>query len=186
MAPARNYRTTWIVSSLQTLKAHGFYDRYVKLLPREHHDAVLLAVAGMWMPMAVARAHYDACDQLGLTAEEQLQMGMGVGRRAQGTILATAVAMAKASGVTPWTVLPQYHRLFRRGADGGALAVWKLGPKEARIEIVGCELFDVTYFRAAFRGVLLDIASLFCATAYIHDQTRIPPRGTAVFRFQWA
>jgi hypothetical protein len=185
LAPARNYRSTWVLSSLSALKEFGHYERYLTLLPPQHHQTVLFAVAGLWLPMPVARAHYDACEALGLTHEQQVEMGMSVGKRAQGTILSTAVAMAKVSGVTPWTVLPQYDRLYRRGVDGGACAVFKLGPKEARIEFVGCELFDVAYFRTAFCGVLLNIASLFCTKAYVHDETR-RPRANAAFKFQWA
>jgi hypothetical protein len=143
-------------------------------------------VAGVWLPVPVAHIHYEACLRLGLSEAETLEMGRGVGRRAQGTILATAVAMAKGAGVTPWTVLPQYDRLYRRGSDGGATAVFKLGPKEARIEVVGCDLMSNDYFRTAFRGVLLNIASLFCAKAYIHDHSRRHRARSAVYQFQWA
>jgi hypothetical protein len=100
-------------------------------------------------------------------------------------MLATVVRMAKAAGVTPWTVLPQYGRLYSRGVQGGAAAVFKIGPKEARIEIVQCELFDIPYFRTAFRGVLQSIAGLFARTSLIHDVPTKEP-GTATYRSQWA
>lgn len=182
--PATMYRSTWIVSSLQTLRERGHFDAYRRLLS-SHHETILTCLAGSWLPIAVARAHYDACDDLGLPIDEQLAMGSGVGARAQGSLLNTAVRTAKGAGISPWTIAPQFDRLWRRGANGGAAAVFKLGPKEARAEFVGCELFDVDYFRHAFRGVLLNIGAMFCEKQYIHDLPR-RKRGEAIFRLQWA
>lgn len=182
--PATAYRSTWIVSSLQTLRERGHFEAYRRNLAA-HHDRIFSALAGSWLPMDVARAHYEACNRLGLGLEEQIAMGLGVGGRAQGTLLSTAVKAARGAGVTPWTIIPQFDRLYRRAANGGAAAVFKLGPKEARGEFVGCELFDIDYFRHAFRGVLLNVGALFCEKLYIHDMPR-RRRGEAVFRLQWA
>ncbi|MGO9000310.1 MAG: hypothetical protein ACLQVI_43850 [Polyangiaceae bacterium] len=182
--PATAYRSTWLVSSLQTLRERGHFESYRRQLTA-HHDEILSALAGSWLPIAIARSHYEACDRLGLDIEEQLTMGRKVGNRAQGTILSSAVRAARGVGVTPWTIIPQFDRLYRRGANGGAAAVFKLGPKEARVEFVGCELFDIDYFRNAFRGVLLNVGSLFCERQYIHDVPR-RRRGEAIFKLQWA
>ena len=185
VAKARAYRSTWILSSLGALKQAGHYDRYVKLLPQRHHEDVFSLVAGVWVPLDLARIHYEACERLELPVSEQLALGRAVGDRAQGTMLSTGVRLAKSAGVTPWTVLPQYPRLWQRGVDGGALAVYKLGPKEARIDIVGCELFSIGYFRTALRGVMHGMAALFCRTSFIHD---VPTAASddATYRFQWA
>jgi hypothetical protein len=181
--PATGYRSTWLVSSLQTLRERGHFEDYRRLLAA-HHDTILSALAGSWLPMEVAKAHYDACNRLGLGAEEQVTMGMNVGNRAQGTVLSSAVMAARGAGVTPWTIVPQFDRLYRRGVNGGAAAVFKLGPKEARAEFVGCELFDIDYFRHAFRGVLLNVGAMFCEKQYIHDMPR-RRRGEAIFKLQW-
>ena len=183
--PATHYRSTWIVSSLQSLRSAGHFDRYVAVLPPAMKSEILDAVAGVWMPMPVARAHYVACDELGLSSDEQLAMGASVGERAQGNVLSTVVRAARGAGVTPWTILPQLGRLYARGADGGAVAVFKLGPKDARTEFVGCELFDIDYFRHAFRGVFLGIMSLFCKKAYIHETPK-RGKGEVTFQVQWA
>ena len=185
IAPATMYRSTWLLSSLQTLRERGHGDAYFAALPAARHQPIRELVAGVWIPLSLARAHYVACESLRLGVQEQIALGRSVSDKAQGSMLATVVRMAKASGVTPWTVLPQYGRLYQRGVQGGALAVFKIGPKEARIEVVGCDLFDIPYFRTAFRGVLQGIAGLFCRTSFIHD---VPTResGTATYRFQWA
>jgi hypothetical protein len=182
---AHAYRSTWILSSLGALKQAGHYEKYLAKLPPQHHEDIFSLVAGVWMPLSLAHVHYEACDRLDLPVSEQLALGRAVGDRAQGTMLSTGVRLAKAAGVTPWTVLPQYPRLWQRGVDGGALAVYKLGPKEARIDIVGCELFSIGYFRAAFRGVLHGMAALFCRTSFIHD-VPTAAKDEATFRFQWA
>jgi len=181
--PASQFRSTWIVSSLQSLRERGHFERYLAGLAA-HKAEILECVAGTWLPLRVAHAHYAACDALRLATEEQLAMGRAVGGRAQGSILQTAAKAARGAGVTPWTILPQFDRLWRRGANGGVIAVTKTGPKEARVEIVGCALFDVDYFRNAFRGVLLGIGDLFCRTPYVHDVGRRIP-GEAMFQLQW-
>lgn len=181
-----NWRSTWVVSSIQSLKARGHFDKYSKLLGTTHRDAILLAVAGMWLPIAVARAHYEACDALGLPRSEQVEMGLAVGERAQGTLLRTATRVVTGSGVTPWTVVPQLQRLWERGADGGGTSVLKVGPKEAIVETIGCELFDVPYFRHAYAGVILGIVKLLCKRAYAHDETAPLAQGECALRLQWA
>jgi hypothetical protein len=184
---AANLRTTWIQSSLQGLRTRGHFEAYKALLPTAHHEAILFCVAGAWLPLAVAREHYLACDGLGMSPEEQVAMGKVVSQRAQSTVLATAVRLAKTGGVTPWTILPQFAKLWSRGFDGGGVEVTKLGPKDARVSFVDCSLFGIPYFRIAFRGILIDITSLFCARAFVHDITRPTQRDTqSHYRFQWA
>jgi hypothetical protein len=181
--PATLYRSTWLFSSLETLRARGHFDAYRRQL-RSHEEAILSTLVGVWLPMEVARAHYEACDRLGLSEAEQFAMGDAVSERMKGTLLSTAVKAARGVGVTPWTILPQLERLCRRGTSGGGTAVFKLGPKEVRVEFVGVELFDIDYFRHAFRGVLHSVGSLFCEKGYIHDLPR-RRRGDANFRMQW-
>lgn len=185
IAPADAYRSTWLMSSLQALRDRGHLDAYYRALDPKLHDTMRSLVVGVWTPMDIARAHYEACDRLLLGTAEQIALGRAVSDRAQGAMLGTVVRMAKSAGVTPWTVLPQYRRLFERGVRGGGISVVKLGPKEARIDIVACELFEIPYFRVAFRGILQGIAGLFCRVSFIHD---VPTarRSDASYRFQWA
>ncbi len=185
LPPADGYRSTWLMSSLQALRDRGHLDAYFKALPPDLHDTMRSLVVGVWVPLSLARAHYEACDRLQLGTAEQIALGRAVSDRAQGAMLGTVVRMARSAGVTPWTVLPQYRRLFERGVRGGGISVVKLGPKEARIDIVGCELFEIHYFRVAFRGVLQGIAGLFCRVSFIHDVPTAAP-SDASYRFQWA
>lgn len=185
IAPATHYRSTWIVSSLQALRNAGHYERYLELLPAGSRDEIVNVVAGIWLPMPVAKTHYVACDRLGLDVDQQIGMGLSVGERAQGTLLSTVVRAARGAGVTPWTIFPQFHRLWQRGCEGGAAAVTKLGPKDARAEFIGLELMDIDYFRNAFRGVVHGVVALFCKKLYVHEEPR-RARGEVAFHVQWA
>jgi hypothetical protein len=72
------FRSTWVVSSLESLRSGGHWDRYLEKLV-DHHGEVLSCVAGVWLPIGVARAHYRACDALGLSSEEVTALGQGPG-----------------------------------------------------------------------------------------------------------
>lgn len=186
LPPAKHFRSTWIVSSQRALRERDLFARYVDLLPPQHHEVVLQCVAATWVPMADVVAHYRACDALELSTDEQVALGEMVSDRVQGSIFATVVKMAKGAGVTPWTILPHFRRLWERGADGGSVAVYKRGPKEARIELVGCALFEIPYFRAAMRGVITGIVKQFCRKAFISEVARAAaPRDSILLRLQW-
>ena len=54
---ATRVRSTLLLSSLQSLRTRGLFERYVAVLDAAHRDAMLEAVAGAWLPMAVGIAH---------------------------------------------------------------------------------------------------------------------------------
>jgi hypothetical protein len=182
---ATEFRSTWLVSSLRSMRERGALDRYLSYLPLKFHEPVLSAVAGVWLPMDVALAHYEACDRLGYTYSELLAIGRDAGDRARTTVLSTAVRLTRQAGVTPWTVLAQLQRLWERMFKGGGVAAWKLGPKEARIELVGCPIARVPYFRVAMQGVLLGIGEMFCEKLYINEVAGLCTRTTLGYRGSW-
>ena len=180
-------RTTLIATSLQSLRARGLLARYTKLLQGKHKETILTSVAGSWLSIEAADAHYHACDALGLAETEQRAMGMDVGDRVNGTFLGVMVRAARTAGLTPWTALARsgtmYARLF---AGGGGVAVTKLGPKDARIDLVGNSLCAIDYFRVGVRGVFQAAVQLFCGRAYSADASiSRTPRSMAI-RMSWA
>src|SRR5689334_7372978 len=73
------YRSTWIVSSLGCIRSIGQFERYREVLQRLDREelpgaeeAILSAVANEWVPIRLARVHYQACDALGLSEREVL------------------------------------------------------------------------------------------------------------------
>jgi len=180
-------RTTLIVSSLQSLRKRGLYERYIELLPAEHHPIVRSMIAGQWVSMLVAEAHYDACQGLNLERRDVNVIGREVGDRIEGTFLATMVRMAGSVGATPWTALSYVDRLYDRiFAGGGGACIYKLGPKDAEAHFVGVPLCRIPYFRSAMAGVFEVGTELFCTKAYAKEVPDAAPHLGAVLHIAWA
>jgi hypothetical protein len=183
--PATFVRSTLLMSSLRALREEKLVDRYRAALPAEHHDPIFGAVAPQWLPVALAVAHYDACDKLQLTPTELVQLGMRVAHFAQGTFIKTVVAFATSAGATPWTLLMQGRRMWERAWIGSDLAVFKLGPKEARLEIVGCPCARIPYFRTANRGILQSVVQLLAQRAYVSEIRKLSTETSLAYKMQW-
>jgi hypothetical protein len=185
---ASDVRSTLVLGSIQSLRALGYFDRYTSLLDPASRDTILAVVAGVWLPMPIAMAHYQACDALGLTMEQEIALGHEVGNRIQGSFLGLILRTAKGAGVTPWSVLTELDRLWDRTFKGGGGPLTaKIGPKEARVELIGLPLLTVPYFRHAYRGTFLAGLEPFCNKLYIQEAGPIRTKATAdvTFRLSW-
>lgn len=179
--------STLLASSMQSLRAKNLYERYVTLLPAAYRDQVLTTVVGEWLPIECGRAHYGACDALGLTVAEQTAMGYDVHRRVHETFLGLVVRMAKGVGVTPWVVLARSNTLYQKLWRGGGTQIVKHGPKDATIEVVGVTLIDIPYFRNAMLGMYEAAVRLFATRVHLRS-VPVAPHGTIpriVMRVQW-
>ncbi len=184
--PVTQFRSTLLTSSLKSIRERGHGDRYLSLLPAKHHDAVRASIAGVWLPLELGLAHYDACEALGLSTQEQIEIGEEVGLKIQGTFLGTMLKLAKGAGVTPWLCLGQYQRLWERLMIGGGVRVTKVGPKEARLECFDFPFSRIPYFRTAFRGVNAASCELFCNKAYAEEIKKLCTATTLGYRLSWA
>jgi hypothetical protein len=184
--PASEARSTLITTSIQALRARGLFADYEKALPPSLKQSILTVVAGVWLPIDVAMAHYAACDELNLSQKDQFAMGGEVGDRVQGTMLGLVVRTAKSSGLTPWMGLSQCTKLYERLFDGGSVKLVKLGPKDARMEVVNNPLFAIGYFRNGFRGTVCTGAEFFCEKAYAHELPKLTSETTLGLRISWA
>jgi len=182
----RHIRSTVLLSSYAAIRDRGYDTPYRAALPKEHHPALFEAVAGMWIPIEAAVAHYEACAALGLSHDAQIALGRELGQKIRGTILGTAVRLTKEAGVTPWTVMPQFQRIWNRAYDGGGLYIEKRGPKEAHMEVHKASPADCVYWRTALCGLSVGIIELFAGKAYMQETTRKRRPGFASFRLQWA
>ena len=186
IADARRFRSTWLTASQATLRDKGRSDAYEAALDPAFRERILGAVPGVWLPMEVAYAHYAACDSLGLSGSELLEMGATATRRAHATTLAFITRLARGVGVTPWTVLAQAPRLWSNTCDDGEVGVLRLGPKEARVEFVGFPLAALKYNRVTMRGIVLAVAELFCAKAYAKEIPSLCSSRAIGMRLSWA
>jgi hypothetical protein len=186
ISPVTEFRSAWLHSSIRSLRTHGLYARYADLLPAQHRDTVLGSPIGVWLPVDIALAHYSACERLGLDAPKQIALGAEVAARVHSTILSIAVKLAHEAGATPWTVLAQFGRLWGHIWVGGAVGVHKLGPKEARLEVVGWPLAKFDYCRNGIAGVTQGLIQLFCSKVYVREVPRLCTPTSLGYRIAWA
>jgi hypothetical protein len=183
--PVTQFRSAWLHSSLRALRELDLFDRYLAFLPDEH-KSIVKSPLGVWLPGEVSVVHYAACERLGLDAQTQTVIGAQVAQRVHGTILAIGVKVAREAGVTPWTVLAQFGRLWDNIWIGGGVAVGKLGPKEARLEIAGWPCARFTYCKNGIMGVTQGLIELFCRKVYVRDVPKLCTATGLVYRIAWA
>jgi hypothetical protein len=186
IAPASEVRSTLLTASIDAVRKRGRYDEYVGHLAPEVKEAVLYGVAGVWLPMEVALAHYHAIDALGFTDGEAIENGYAVGGRLNGTFLGTALKVAAQAGATPWLPLGRAGTVVERVFRGGAgLQILRYGPKEARIDLVGVPVISSAYFRGALRGQIQAGCELFCRRCYTREVEPRSATGSTTIRVSW-
>lgn len=183
--PVSHVRSTLLTSSLRALRERNYYEGYLRMLPRVHHEAIEGTVAGTWHPIELMQAHYEACDGLGVGEQEVYDIGMTVGSRIQSTLMGMVLKMASEVGVTPWRPLGYCGAFWERLYQGGGVRLVQLGPKEALLELVGNPLCRSTYFRCAQRGTIQAAVSLFCTKSYVSEQPSAQPGKRISYRVSW-
>jgi hypothetical protein len=192
VTPVTHYRSTWIVSSQDCVRSTGMFEQYraaLRRIDREEvpgaEDLILSAVANTWVPIAIARAHYLACDALGLSDREVLAALITAdGGQVRRTWHAQIIAAAQKPDAAPWQLLPQIPKMWPRTAQGGGLAVFRLGPQQARIEYRACPLFDSTFYRYAVRAVLFIFVGHFCRDLVL-TPVSFSKQGNAAIQLLW-
>lgn len=178
-------RSTLLSSSMLIVRERNLLSRYLERLPREHHDTMVGMVAGAWLPIDLALAHYTAMNELGFTPDQQFEIGQTITVKIQQSVLMSMVRLARGAGATPIVAAAQFHRLWSRLLMGGAGVVYKTGPKEARFEGLNVPLAQIPYFRNAWRGLIAGSFGLFCQRIYVRDLPRYMTATTVGYRAQW-
>lgn len=181
----RHQRSTLLHGGIATLREAGLYDAYVGVVPRAVREEIETAVAGMWIPIDTAVAHYLACDELGLSAESAAKLGRATFDRSKGLLLGAATGLARGAGVSPLTLAPHLQRFWLRGFDGGGVQATLLGPKELRLDVVASPILKSAYFRAALRGLTTVLFELVARRVYVHLEAGRGPDTAATLRVQW-
>jgi len=183
---ATHCRGTLIAASVQTLKRHGHYDRYVRAVPPEHLNTITSAVAGMWLPMDVGMAHYGACETLDLPVEELLLLGSDVVHNLQRTFIGTVLkAAGSGAGISPLVGLQKFTAVYSRTIKGGGARVIRVGPKDVRVEFVGLPLAVYRYFRVAYRGFIQAGCEFFTHRVVAKELTAYHSQTTLAYRIAW-
>jgi hypothetical protein len=182
--PVSRARSTILLAARSALFEAGHEARYLAALDAGTRRALEAVVPGNWLTLEAVRAHYRACDSLGLSANAVATIGRAVNDRIQGTLYGTFIRVFNEAGGTPWNVLPHWQRFWDRGYEGGALRITKLGPKDVRVDVLGCVLCESHYFRNSLRGISHGFIEVFCKKAY---STEVASAGDGVsYRYQWA
>jgi len=169
IVPLRHVRSTVLLASIEGVRRAGRFDGYRRLVPVEHHQALFESVAGSWLSVEAGRAHYLACDQLGFSPSEQVQMGGRTAERTGESMVGTVIRLAKQAGATPVLYFTQLQRLWARAYDGGGIAVYKTGPKDARLDVISFSLCESPFYRNALRGWVQGLAALFSTRVYLRE-----------------
>jgi hypothetical protein len=183
---ATHIRSTMITSSVVTLRARGFFDAYRENLAPALRDVLPATVAGTWLPIERGIEHYEACDRLRLPTADLIAIGQSVGTRNTQSALSLAARLAARSGVTPWNILAQSRRLWDRAFQGSSIGVFKLGPKEARMEMIAWPLARIEYNRVSFRGIVRSLLRPFCTQAYVTEVSALHTPLAVGYRIAWA
>jgi hypothetical protein len=184
--PLRSVRSTLLMGSIAGLRANGHFEAWSAIVPESAREELLRLVAGVWVPVETAMAHYRACDSLRLSSEEQARLGGATFARVRGTLLGTMLKLGNGAGVTPWTLMPHLQRFWDRAYEGAAIQVLRVGPKDAHLDVAECPFAEVRYYRNALRGLLVAVLDLFCDKAYMQERAGARAPGTIAFRAQWA
>jgi hypothetical protein len=180
------FKSVWLASSLHLLRERGLFNRYLENLPKQHHDPILHSIAGVWLPAQLCYEHYKACDKLGLPITEQVALGKAAMHRLQKTIFSMGFRAAREAGVTPFNVLGQISASWDREWKGGGVSITKVGPKDARVDIVGFIGSPIPYCRNGLRGVAMGLCELVCTKAYAQEIRELCTETTLGFRVAWA
>jgi len=178
-------RSTLLQSGMESIRVAGLYDAYLDAVAPAVREEIEQAVAGMWIPIETAVAHYLALDGLGLSTESVAKLGRSTFDRSKGMLLGAATGLARGAGVTPLTLAPHLQRFWLRGFDGGGIQAVQVGPKELRIDIVSSPIFKSAYFRAACCGLATALFELVSQKAYVHVDAGQALGTAVVFRVQW-
>jgi hypothetical protein len=163
-------------SGLRWMEQRQLTARYNALLPPDLQRSWSTRTTAEWIPLADALRTYEACDALGLSVADQIDLGRFVSAANNGVVVATMVRLLGKLGATPWTALRHVDRVWKRSNRGGAVAVFKLGERAARLEIWKCGLASSPFFVTSMRGAIGAGMDAFCARAIV---TEVPGSTTA-------
>jgi hypothetical protein len=179
-------RTTLLSASLLAIKERGLLDDYLRELSPAHREYVEAMVGMDWAPIAIGIAHYGALDRLRLSANDQYELGLEVGSRINQSMLGTAMRLAGGAGATPWTALAQLPRLWSRMLEGGAVGVYELGPKDARLELRGCQFARFAYCRNGWRGMVVGGLTPLARRVFTSDIPELIDDNNYAMHVAWA
>lgn len=176
-----------LANSMAILRDRGREEEYFAALPACHHQEIRFVLAQAWMPMELALVHYEAMGQVFRTVPEQLENGRVASERTQNGWIRTIARTLQATGSldipSALKRLPQGVERFCRG--GGSVAVYRTGPKDARIELDGFPFVRIEYARNAWQGMFESALSLITQRLFVRQDLRFQQGDRVGFTVSW-
>jgi hypothetical protein len=172
-------------SGLQWMEQKGVAEDFKKLLPEYLRVLVTNLTTSDWVPLAQALDAYAACDALGLPMEEQVELGRFVSAANNGVVVQTISRLIGKLGATPWTALAHADKVWQRSNRGGAIAVYKVAEKVARLEFWQCPLARSPFFVTSMRGAIAVGAEPFAGRVVITEIPEMTTSDAFALRVMW-
>lgn len=176
-----------IVQSIASLRAAGFYERYVELLDAAHRDELLYAISASWITLKVGMAHLNALDALDMSDAAAKSSGDSVGTNIGKTMFSAMMTATRSVGTNAgWLVLKQCDRLLPRVYTGGGCTLLQTGPKDAVLELHGMPMAQSRFFRSSHHGYMKALGRLMGKGAYVRiTQPRDRHEHSIATAFSW-
>ena len=173
------------VSGLKWMEKHRVAERFMALLPEDLKRLVPTMTTNDWVPLEQAFEAYAACDALGLSMDDQIDLGRFVSQANNGLVVQTISRLIGKLGATPWTALAHADKVWQRSNRGGAIAVYKVGEKLARLEFWQCPLARSPFFVTSMRGAIAIGAEPFAERVVISEIPEMTTTEGFALRVKW-
>jgi hypothetical protein len=178
-------RGTIIVSTFRWLRERDLEQRYREALEPSARTTLFEASAMDWIPMSFGLAHYAALDAMSLSHELCIALGGDVSHAINGAFLNTVARLAGNLGASPFTPLARAAKVYARNFRGGAIAVFRVAPNEARFEVRGAPMARSRVHCDTIEGSLLDGCAPFASTAKVSEITASKSPTSYAYRIRW-
>jgi len=176
-----------LVTSLQSLKHAGHFERYLAELDVAYHEQVQFALAATWLPLEVCMAHLRALDGLALPESFVSHSGESVGRDFGKMIYTAVMKTTRSVGANAgWFLLRQCERLMQRVYMGGGCTLLQTGPKDAVLELHGLPMVSSRFFRLSHHAYMNELGRMMGTGAYVRaTRPRGRHLGSIATSFSW-
>jgi hypothetical protein len=174
------------LSGLKWMEKRGLIEKYMGLLPEANRARAQSMTAAEWIPLDVALIAYAACDALELSVQDQIDVGREVVLANNGVVLQTITKLIGHMGAPPWLALKHADRAWGRSNRGGAIAVYKLAEKQARLEFWQCPLARSPFFVTSMRGAIAVGLEPFCSRVNVVDLPEQATKDGFALRATWS
>jgi hypothetical protein len=172
------------LSGLRWMEKQGVAARFRKILDADVEKEVVTLTTSQWVPLDISLKAYAACDALGLSMDEQIDLGRAVSRANNGVVIETLTRLI-GKVVSPWTALGHLDRVWQRSNRGGAVAVYKLGERMARLEFWQVPLAQSPFFVTSMRGAIAVGLDPFCEKLVISEIPELTTKDFFALRVMW-